>query len=89
MIYNPGTYSKTDELVVLASVAARHQGIYASHIRDEGTGLLDAIEEALKIGREAKLPVHISHIKASGKRAWGKSADAIALIRKAVADGQS
>jgi len=89
LIYTPGTYSKTDELVVLARVAASHHGIYASHIRDEGTGLIDAIEEALKIGREAKLPIHISHIKASGKRAWGKSADAIAVIRKAVADGQA
>jgi N-acyl-D-aspartate/D-glutamate deacylase len=88
LIYTPGTYSKTDELIVLAKVAAKHNGIYASHIRNEGTGLIDAIEEILTIGREAKLPVHVSHIKASGKSAWGKSADAVALIRKARAAGQ-
>jgi N-acyl-D-aspartate/D-glutamate deacylase len=88
LIYNPGTYSKTDELIALAKIASRHGGFYASHIRDEGTGLLTAIEEALTIGREAKLPVHISHMKASGKRAWGKAADAIALVNQARAAGQ-
>jgi N-acyl-D-aspartate/D-glutamate deacylase len=89
LIYNPGTYAKTDELIALAKVAARHGGFYASHIRDESTGLLAAIDEALTIGREAKLPVHISHMKASGRRAWGKAADAIALIEKARAQGQA
>jgi N-acyl-D-aspartate/D-glutamate deacylase len=88
LIYNPGTYAKTDELVALAKVAARHGGHYASHIRDEGAGLLPAIEEALTIGREAVLPVHISHLKASGRRSWGKSGDAIALIEKARRAGQ-
>jgi N-acyl-D-aspartate/D-glutamate deacylase len=88
LIYNPGTYSKTDELIALAKVAARHGGFYASHIRDENTGLLAAIDELLTIGREAKLPVHISHMKASGKNVWGKSADAIALVAEARAKGQ-
>jgi N-acyl-D-amino-acid deacylase len=88
LIYNPGTYAKTDEIIALAKVAAKHDGFYASHIRDEGTGVLVAIEEALKIGREAKLPVHVSHIKASGKRAWGKAGDEIALIEKARKAGQ-
>lgn len=88
LIYNPGTYSKTDELIALAKVAARHGGFYASHIRDEGVGVLAAIEEALTIGREAKMPVHISHIKASGRRAWGKAADEIALITRARQAGQ-
>jgi N-acyl-D-amino-acid deacylase len=88
LIYTPGTYSKTDELSALAAVVGRRGGIYASHIRDEGTGLLTAVEEALKIGRDGKVPVHISHIKASGKKTWGKSADAIALIRKAIDAGQ-
>lgn len=87
LIYNPGTYSKTDELIALAKVAARHNGFYASHIRNEGTELLAAIEEAIRIGREAGLPVHISHLKASGRAMWGKSADAIALIKKAQAQG--
>ena len=89
LIYTPGTYAKTDEIVALAKVAARHSGIYASHIRHENTRLLEAIEEALTIGREAKLPVHISHIKASGKSAWGLSGDAVALIRKARSSGMA
>jgi N-acyl-D-aspartate/D-glutamate deacylase len=89
LIYNPGTYSKTDELIALAKVAARHGGFYASHIRDEGAGVLAALDEALTIGREAKLPVHISHLKASGRRAWGLVADEIALIDKARKAGQA
>lgn len=89
LIYTPGSYSRTDELIALAKVASRHQGHYASHIRDEGLGLLTAVEEVLTIGREAKLPVHISHMKASGKRAWGKSADAIALVERARQAGQT
>ncbi len=89
LIYNPGTYARTDEIVALAKVAARHKGFYASHIRDEGTGVLEAVAEALKIGREAGLPVHISHLKASGRSAWGKSADVIALIEKARQAGQA
>jgi N-acyl-D-aspartate/D-glutamate deacylase len=80
LIYNPGTYSKTEEVIALAKAAARHGGMYASHIRDEGGGLLDAIEEAVTIGKAAGCRVHISHIKASGKSAWGKSSDAVTLI---------
>lgn len=88
LIYTPGSYSKTDELITLAKIAARHGGFYASHIRDEGAGLLTATEEAITIGREAKLPVHISHMKASGRSVWGKAADAVALVQKARAAGQ-
>jgi N-acyl-D-aspartate/D-glutamate deacylase len=88
LIYTPGVYSKTDELIALAKVVAKHHGFYASHIRDEGTGVLAALDEALTIGREAKLPVHISHLKANGPKTWGKSADEIALIEKARKDGQ-
>ncbi len=89
LIYNPGTYARTDEIVALARVAARRGGFYASHIRDEGTGVLAAIDEALTIGRRAGLPVHISHLKASGRKAWGKAADEIALIASARAKGQT
>jgi N-acyl-D-aspartate/D-glutamate deacylase len=89
LIYNPGTYAKTDEIVALARVAARHGGHYASHIRDEGAGLLAAVNEALTIGREAGLPVHISHLKASGRQNWGKAADAVALIEQARGQGQA
>jgi N-acyl-D-aspartate/D-glutamate deacylase len=88
LIYNPGAYAKTDELVALAKVVSRHGGIYASHIRSEGTGVLEAINEALTIGREADLPVHISHLKASGRQAWGKAGDIIALIEDARKKGQ-
>jgi N-acyl-D-amino-acid deacylase len=80
LIYNPGTYAKTEEIVALAKVAAGHGGLYASHIRNESGALLDAIEEAVTIGREAGCRVHVSHIKASGKAVWGKSADAVALV---------
>lgn len=86
LIYNPGTYSKTPELVALAKVAARHGGFYASHIRDEGSGVLAAVEEALTIGKEAGLGVHVSHIKVSGRGQWGKAgavAELIASARKA------
>ncbi|MCS7016142.1 MAG: D-aminoacylase [Gemmatales bacterium] len=87
LIYNPGCYARTDEIIALARVVARYQGIYVSHIRDEGAGLLDAIQEAITIGHKAGLPVHISHIKCSGRVAWGKSADVINLIRKARESG--
>jgi N-acyl-D-amino-acid deacylase len=80
LIYNPGTYAKTDEIIALAKVAAKHGGLYASHIRDESGGLLDAIEEAITIGKQGGCRVHISHIKASGKNAWGRSAAAVTLI---------
>jgi N-acyl-D-aspartate/D-glutamate deacylase len=88
LIYNPGTYCKTDELIELSRVVAKHGGHYASHIRDEGAGLLDAVREAITIGRDAGVPVHISHIKASGRANWGKAADAVGLIRQARAAGQ-
>jgi N-acyl-D-aspartate/D-glutamate deacylase len=89
LIYNPGTYAKTDELIDLAKVAARHGGFYASHIRNEGTGVLDAVAEALRVGREAGVPVHISHLKASGRKAWGLSGDIIATIEAARRQGQA
>ncbi|MGH7225817.1 MAG: N-acyl-D-amino-acid deacylase family protein, partial [Gemmataceae bacterium] len=89
LIYNPGTYAKTDEIIALAKVAARHGGFYASHIRNESAGVLAAIDEALTIGREAGLPVHISHLKASGRKAWGMAANEIALLDKARKSGQA
>jgi N-acyl-D-aspartate/D-glutamate deacylase len=88
LIYNPGTYSKTDELIALAKVASKHGGHYASHIRNEGVNVLEAVEEALTIGREAKMPVHISHLKASGRAVWGKSGDIVGLIEAARKKGQ-
>jgi N-acyl-D-amino-acid deacylase len=78
--YDVGFSASTDEMIALAKAASKHGGIYMSHIRDEEEGLLDAIREAIKIGKEAKIPVQISHIKAGNRNVWGKSADAIALI---------
>jgi N-acyl-D-aspartate/D-glutamate deacylase len=89
LYYTPGSYAKLDELVDLARAAAGHAGIYASHIRDEGTGLAASVTEAIEIGRQAKLPVHISHMKAYSRRAWGTAADAIALVNKARSRGQA
>jgi N-acyl-D-amino-acid deacylase len=87
LIYAPGSYATTDELVVLAGVAARHRGFYASHIRGEGATLLDAVREAIQVGREAELPVQVSHLKAAGRTNWGKVAEALALIDGANAAG--
>ncbi len=71
LIYPPGTFATTDELVEMAKVAARHGGTYASHIRDEGTGLIAAIEEAVAIGERAGLPVEIFHLKVAHRSGWG------------------
>jgi N-acyl-D-amino-acid deacylase len=88
LIYVPGSFSKTDELIAIAQVVGKHGGFYASHIRNESTQLLESLDEVLKIGREAKLPVHVSHIKVSGRSAWGLAPDAIKKLRDARAGGQ-
>jgi len=82
LIYDPGVFSKTEEIVSLARVAAQYGGIYASHIRNESDLLLDAVNEAIAIGEAAKLPVEISHLKASGPRNWGLSKTALELITR-------
>ncbi len=87
LIYEPGRYSRTDEVVALAREAAGAGGLYASHIRNEGDRLMEAIEEAITIGQQAKLPVQISHHKAAGVRNWGKVADSLARIDQANAAG--
>ncbi len=88
LFYTPGSYANLDELVALAEVAARHRGIYASHIRDEGETLLPSIEEALTIGQRAKLPVHVSHLKAAGRKYWGHAGTAVARLGQAKQSGQ-
>ena len=87
LIYIPGTYSKTEEVVRLAKAASRYNGVYASHMRDEGDSVVQAIEEALHIGREAKMPVEISHFKLSGQQNWGRSKETIPMIIKARDEG--
>ena len=83
LIYIPGTFSKTEEVVSLARVAAKYNGIYASHIRDEGNGVVDAINEAINIGEQAGMPVDISHFKISSKALWGQSPKTIGLVEDA------
>ena len=87
LIYIPGTYSKTEEVVRLAKVASAYHGVYASHMRDEGDSVTQAIEEALHIGREAGMPVEISHFKLSGQQNWGRSKETIPMIKKAREEG--
>lgn len=82
LIYVPSSYADTNELTEIAEVIGRHGGIYVSHIRGEGNSLLDSVGEALQIGRNAKLPVHISHFKSSGKDSWGLVRVAIDVIEK-------
>jgi N-acyl-D-amino-acid deacylase len=87
LIYIPGTYSKTEEVVRLAKMAAKYNGVYASHIRSEGDSVVQAIEEALHIGREAKIPVQVSHFKLSGQQNWGRSKETLPMIIKAREEG--
>jgi len=85
--YDTGFSASTEELIALAKVAAKYGGIYMTHMRDEEEGLLDAIREAIRIGREARIPVQISHLKAGNRNVWGRSSEAIALIEAARRDG--
>src|SRR5436190_20434507 len=90
LYYAPQSYSKTEEVIELSKVAAAKGGIYDTHMRSEssaGIGLLGAIKETIQIGREAKIPVHISHIKALGPDSWSQSKRAIDLIKKANSEG--
>lgn len=87
LIYIPGTYTKTPEIVELAKIAAKYNGLYASHMRDEGDSVIDAINEALTIGRESKIPVEISHFKLSGQQNWGRSKETVPMIDAARKEG--
>jgi len=87
LIYIPGTYSTTDEVLRLAKAAAKYKGVYASHMRDEGDSVVQAINEALYIGKEANMPVEISHFKLSGQQNWGRSKETIQMIVKAREEG--
>jgi len=81
--YAPAPYAKTDEIIALASEASRFGGIYATHMRDESNSVLEAIDEALRIGREAHIPVEIWHIKVAGKANWGRMPEVVAKINQA------
>ncbi|MCC7420030.1 MAG: D-aminoacylase [Planctomycetaceae bacterium] len=88
LIYVPSSYADTGEITSIAKVVAAHGGIYASHIRGEGVNLLASVGEALKIGKDAGLPVHVSHFKASGRDAWGLIRQAVEQIEAARNQGQ-
>ncbi len=85
--YAPAPYARTDELIALASEASKYGGIYATHMRSEGDSVLDAIDEAVRIGREAHIPVEIWHLKAAGKTNWGRMPELVDHINAARASG--
>jgi N-acyl-D-amino-acid deacylase len=87
LIYAPGTFAATDELVALATDAAAASLLYSTHMRNEGTKLAEAVEEALTISRRSGVRLEISHLKAAGKAAWGTVAQALELIEAAHSDG--
>jgi N-acyl-D-aspartate/D-glutamate deacylase len=87
LIYEPGRYSNTEEVVALASEIAPFGGIYATHMRNEGDRLLEAVEETLHIGKEAGCAVHISHHKAAGRKNWGRVPESLARVDRANAEG--
>ena len=87
LIYVPGSFAQTDELVTLAKAAAKHNGIYITHIRGESFNLFNALDEAIGIGRDAGLPVVIFHLKVGAKANWGRMPEALGQIEKANAAG--
>jgi N-acyl-D-amino-acid deacylase len=87
LIYVPGTYAKTDEITNLARIVGRYGGIYATHMRNEGEKVGDAIRESIQIGEQAGVPVEISHFKISNKKMWGQTPMTIGLVRDARARG--
>ncbi|HXT87208.1 MAG TPA: D-aminoacylase [Verrucomicrobiae bacterium] len=85
--YPPAPYASTDELIALASVASQYGGIYATHMRNEGDGEMEALAETARIAREAHIPVEIFHLKTAGKPNWGKMPQVVAFIDKARSEG--
>ncbi|MGZ4155409.1 MAG: N-acyl-D-amino-acid deacylase family protein [Actinomycetota bacterium] len=87
LIYPPGMHAGTDEIVEHARVAGERGGLYASHIRDEGRAVFDAVAEAIRIGREGGLPAPVSHLKVESSYAWGRAEELLASLDRARADG--
>lgn len=87
LIYIPGTFAKTEEVIGLAKAAAKNNGVYASHIRNEESKAVNAVNEAINIGKEAHIPVQISHFKIGGKANWGKSDITLGLVKEAREQG--
>ena len=87
LIYPPAFYAKTEELIELCKVAAKYQGKYISHMRSEGNQLFEALDELLRIAREANIPAELYHIKAAGKKNWPKEDELLARIERAQKEG--
>ena len=87
LIYPPAFYAKTEELIELCKIAAKYQGKYISHMRSEGSRLLEALDELIRISREAKIPAEVYHIKASGRQNWPKIDDLLSRIETAQKEG--
>src|SRR6185436_14579079 len=87
LIYAPGTYAKTGELIALSRVAGEHGGIYISHMRSEGNRLVEAVDELITIAREAHVPAEIYHLKAAGQANWPKMDEVIRHVNAARASG--
>jgi N-acyl-D-amino-acid deacylase len=85
--YDPGFYATSDEIAALAEVVARHGGFYSSHVRDEENEVFAAWKEAIDVGRRAKLPVQLSHVKLASKPVWGRAAEALKLLDDAKREG--
>ena len=88
LIYRPGRWSRTEEVIELAKVAQPYGALYTTHMRNEGDRLIEAVEETLRIGAESGVHVHISHHKSAGKPNWGKVKDSLARVDRAIASGQ-
>src|SRR5207247_356172 len=87
LIYLPGVFAKTDELIALAKVVSRYNGIYTSHMRYEDTEIYKALDEVFRIAREAGVRAEVSHIKLSGPTAWGQADKVLEYIERARASG--
>ncbi len=87
LIYIPGTFAPTEEVVALAKVVAANGGVYSSHIRNEEDKVAEAVKEAIEIGRQAKLPVEVSHFKVNGQNNWGRSNETLSLVENARKEG--
>lgn len=87
LIYQPGNYARTDELIALAEVAARYKGIYISHIRNEGDHEMEAIDELITIARQARIPAEIYHLKVAGAQNWNRLPEVIRRVEAARAEG--
>ncbi len=88
LIYRPGRWSDTDEIIELAAIAESRDALYTTHMRNEGDRLLESIEETLEIGRQANVHAHISHHKSAGRQNWGKIGQSLARVDQALAEGQ-